>query len=208
MTCKPRFKPAAYVLLGSFPLSIGQLAAAPLDLQQQVVTATRTAQTAQQSLAAVTVIDRERIERSQANSLPELLKQVPGVSLANNGGPGKSTSLFMRGTESDHVLVMIDGIKIGSVSGGGAALQDLPLELIERIEVVRGPRSSLYGSEAIGGVIQIFTRKGQEWLAKRNESSASAMKYLQQKTMNRTISLKRTMLNEIRLDTCDLIGVK
>ena len=99
MTGKPRFKPAAYVLLGSFPFSIGQLAAAPLDLQQQVVTATRTAQTAQQSLAAVTVIDRERIERSQASSLPELLKQVPGVSLANNGGPGKSTSLFMRGTE-------------------------------------------------------------------------------------------------------------
>jgi len=161
LTGKPRFKPAAYVLLGSFPFSIGQLAAAPLDLEQQVVTATRTAQTAQQSLAAVTVLDRERIERSQAASLPELLKQVPGVSLANNGGPGKSTSLFMRGTESDHVLVMIDGIKIGSVSGGGAALQDLPLELIERIEVVRGPRSSLYGSEAIGGVIQIFTRKGQ-----------------------------------------------
>jgi len=161
LTGKPRFKPAAYVLLGSFPFSIGQLAAAPLDLEQQVVTATRTAQTAQQSLAAVTVLDRERIERSQAASLPELLKQVPGVSLANNGGPGKSTALFMRGTESDHVLVMIDGIKIGSVSAGGAALQDLPLELIERIEVVRGPRSSLYGSEAIGGVIQIFTRKGQ-----------------------------------------------
>lgn len=161
MTGKPRFKPAAYVLLGSFPFSIGQLAAAPLDLEQQVVTATRTAQTAQQSLAAVTVLDRERIERSQAASLPELLKQVPGVSLANNGGPGKSTALFMRGTESDHVLVMIDGIKIGSVSAGGAALQDLPLELIERIEVVRGPRSSLYGSEAIGGVIQIFTRKGR-----------------------------------------------
>jgi len=86
LTGKPRFKPAAYVLLGSFPFSIGLLAAAPLDLEQQVVTATRTAQTAQQSLAAVTVLDRERIERSQAASLPELLKQVPGVSLANNGG--------------------------------------------------------------------------------------------------------------------------
>jgi vitamin B12 transporter len=151
----------ACVLLGSFPFSIGQLAAASLNLEQQVVTATRTAQTAQQSLAAVTVIDRERIERSQATSLPELLRQLPGVSLANNGGPGKSTSLFMRGTESDHVLVMIDGIKIGSVTAGGASLQDLPLELIERIEVVRGSRSSLYGSEAIGGVIQIFTRKGR-----------------------------------------------
>lgn len=175
MTGKPRFKPAAYVLLGSFPFSIGQLAAAPLDLEQQVVTATRTAQTAQQSLAAVTVLDRERIERSQAASLPELLKQVPGVSLANNGGPGKSTALFMRGTESDHVLVMIDGIKIGSVSAGGAALQDLPLELIERIEVVRGPRSSLYGSEAIGGVIQIFTRKGQGRASSRSSPPATAL---------------------------------
>ena len=161
MIGKPRFKPATCVLLGSFPLFGGPLAAAPLALQQQIVTATRTAQTVEQSLAAVTVLDRERIERSQAASLPELLKQVPGVSLTNSGGPGKNTSLFMRGSESDHVLVLVDGVKIGSVTGGGAALQDLPLELIERIEVVRGPRSSLYGSEAIGGVIQIFTRKGQ-----------------------------------------------
>ncbi len=129
-------------------------------LKDQVVTATRTAQTAEQNLAAVTVFDRGQIEQSQATSVPELLRKVPGVSLTNNGGPGKNTSLFMRGTESDHVLVLIDGIKAGSVSSGGAALQDLPLELIERIEVVRGPRSSLYGSEAIGGVIQIFTRKG------------------------------------------------
>ncbi len=161
MIGKPRFKPATCVLLGSFPLFGGPLAAAPLALQQQIVTATRTAQTVEQSLAAVTVLDRERIERSQAASLPELLKQVPGVSLTNSGGPGKNTSLFTRGSESDHVLVLVDGVKIGSVTGGGAALQDLPLELIERIEVVRGPRSSLYGSEAIGGVIQIFTRKGQ-----------------------------------------------
>ncbi|MFG3692864.1 TonB-dependent vitamin B12 receptor [Stutzerimonas stutzeri] len=161
MIGKPRFKPATCVLLGSFPLFGGPLAAAPLALQQQIVTATRTAQTVEQSLAAVTVLDRERIERSQAASLPELLKQVPSVSLTNSGGPGKNTSLFMRGSESDHVLVIVDGVKIGSVTGGGAALQDLPLELIERIEVVRGPRSSLYGSEAIGGVIQIFTRKGQ-----------------------------------------------
>ncbi|WP_217477023.1 TonB-dependent vitamin B12 receptor [Stutzerimonas stutzeri] len=161
MIGKPRFKPATCVLLGSFPLFGGPLAAAPLALQQEVVTATRTAQTVEQSLAAVTVLDRERIERSQAASVPELLKQVPGVSLTNSGGPGKNTSLFMRGSESDHVLVLVDGVKIGSVTGGGAALQDFPLELIERIEVVRGPRSSLYGSEAIGGVIQIFTRKGQ-----------------------------------------------
>ncbi|SFQ09161.1 TonB-dependent vitamin B12 receptor [Pseudomonas borbori] len=153
------YKPAALLLFAIPCIPLSQ-AAEHTRLDDQLVTATRTAQTAQQSLAAVTVFDRAQIEQSQASSVPELLKKVPGVSLANNGGPGKNTSLFMRGSESDHVLVLIDGIKAGSVTSGGAALQDLPLELIERIEVVRGPRSSLYGSEAIGGVIQIFTRKG------------------------------------------------
>jgi vitamin B12 transporter len=162
------YKPAAMLLCAipctSFiPLSH---AAEHTWLDDQLVTATRTVQTAQQSLAAVTVFDRAQIEQSQATSLPELLQRVPGVSLTNNGGPGKNASLFIRGSESDHVLVLIDGIKIGSVTSGGAALQDLPLELIERIEVVRGPRSSLYGSEAIGGVIQIFTRKGNASSAK------------------------------------------
>lgn len=156
---KSLLAPAAVVLCGVSCISLAH-AAEHAQLNDQVVTATRTAQTAEQSLAAVTVFERAQIEQSQATSVPELLKKVPGVSFANNGGPGKSTSLFMRGTESDHVLVLIDGIKIGSATSGGAALQDLPLELIERIEVVRGPRSSLYGSEAIGGVIQIFTRKG------------------------------------------------
>jgi vitamin B12 transporter len=152
-------KPAALLLCAVPCMSPAQAAEHTL-LKDQLVTATRTAQTAEQSLAAVTVFDRAQIEQSQASSVPELLKKVPGVSLTSNGGPGKNTSLFMRGSESDHVLVLIDGVKVGSVSSGGAALQDLPLELIERIEVVRGPRSSLYGSEAIGGVIQIFTRKG------------------------------------------------
>ncbi|NQD91627.1 TonB-dependent vitamin B12 receptor [Pseudomonas sp. CrR25] len=156
---KSLLMPAALTLCGITAMSQAP-AAERTQLQDKVVTATRTAQTAEQSLAAVTVFERAQIEQSQATSVPELLRKVPGVSLANNGGPGKSTSLFMRGSESDHVLVLIDGIKVGSVSSGGAALQDLPLELIERIEVVRGPRSSLYGSEAIGGVIQIFTRKG------------------------------------------------
>ena len=155
---KSLLRPAALTLSAISAISQAQ-AADPARLNDQLVTATRTVQTAQQSLAAVTVFDRAQIEQSQATSVPELLRKVPGVSFANNGGPGKNTSLFMRGSESDHVLVLIDGIKIGSVSSGGAALQDLPLELIERIEVVRGPRSSLYGSEAIGGVIQIFTRK-------------------------------------------------
>ncbi|WP_342317009.1 TonB-dependent vitamin B12 receptor [Lysobacter sp. FW306-1B-D06B] len=134
---------------------------AATDLDQVVVTATRTAQTQDQALAAITVIDRAEIERLQPASLPALLTGRAGISIANNGGPGKSTSLFLRGTESDHVLVLIDGIKIGSATSGGASLQDIPVEQIERVEIVRGPFSSLYGSEALGGVIQIFTRRPQ-----------------------------------------------
>lgn len=125
-----------------------------------IVTATRTAQLVDKTLASVTIITRQDIERLQVRSVQDALRGVPGITIANSGGAGKSTSVFMRGTESDHVLVMVDGVKIGSVTTGATAFQHLPIEQIERIEIVRGPRSSLYGSEAIGGVIQIFTRKG------------------------------------------------
>lgn len=129
-------------------------------LDEVVVTATRTAQSADATLASVTVITRQDIERMQAQSVPDVLRGVPGLTLANNGGAGKATSVFLRGSNADHVLVLIDGIKIGSATTGTASFQDIPVAQIERIEIVRGPRSSLYGSEAIGGVIQIFTRKG------------------------------------------------
>lgn len=129
------------------------------DLDQLVVTASRTAQTQEQTLAAVTVIDRAEIDRLQPNSLQDLLRGTPGLSLTNNGGPGKSTSIFLRGTESDHVLVLVDGVRLGSATSGGASIQDIPVDQIERVEIVRGPFSSLYGSEALGGVIQIFTRR-------------------------------------------------
>jgi vitamin B12 transporter len=150
---------ATCALLGLAPLSIAHGADSFLDLDAETVTATRVDRPTA-SLAATTVIDRDEIERSQALSLPDVLRRVPGLSLANNGGPGKTANLYLRGTNSDHVIVLIDGVKVGAVSNGGAAYQDFPVELIERIEVVRGPRSSLYGSETIGGVIQIFTRKG------------------------------------------------
>ena len=128
-------------------------------LDEVVVTATRTAVTVDDALAAVDVIDRADIERSQARSLPELLRGRAGITLVNQGGLGKLTTLFLRGAESDHVLVLVDGVRVGSATSGLVALQDLPLAEIERVEIVRGPRSSLYGSEAIGGVIQIFTRR-------------------------------------------------
>lgn len=129
------------------------------ELDDVIVTATRTAVTVDDSLAPVSVITRDDIERLQARSLIELLRGLPGVSLSSNGGPGKQSSVFLRGTESDHLLVLIDGVRVGSATAGSFAFQDLPVDQIERVEVVRGPRSSLYGSEAIGGVVQIFTRR-------------------------------------------------
>jgi len=135
-------------------------AADPADQPAVIVTATRTAQTVDDSLAAVTVITREDIERQQVKTLPELLRGIPGVDLTTSGGNGKLTSVFLRGTNSGHVLVLIDGTRIGAATNGGISWEFLPLSEIDRIEVVRGPRSTLYGSDAIGGVIQIFTRRG------------------------------------------------
>jgi vitamin B12 transporter len=129
-------------------------------LPDTVVTATRTAQSADATLASVSVITRQDIERLQAQSLPDVLRGVAGLTISNSGGAGKATSVHLRGTNSDHVLVLVDGIKSGSATTGTASFQDIPVAQIERIEIVRGPRASLYGSEAIGGVIQIFTRKG------------------------------------------------
>lgn len=127
-----------------------------------IVTATRTAQTADESLAAVTVITRQDIETSHSNTLMELLQnRTTGLDISRNGGPGSTTSLFLRGGESDHVLVLIDGVRVSSVTDGSFNWASLPPSQIERIEIVRGPNSTLYGSEAIGGVIQIFTRKGE-----------------------------------------------
>lgn len=154
----PARAPLALGLIGLSSLSF----ASTLDLGSDVVTATRTSQAS--SIAATTVFERTDIERLQVNTAEELLRRATGVNLINNGGPGKSTSLQIRGSNDKHVLVMIDGVRIGSATSGVAALQNLPVEQIERIEIVRGPRSSLYGSEAIGGVVQIFTRKGGDGL--------------------------------------------
>ncbi len=123
-----------------------------------IVTATRTARTADQTLAAVTVLTREDIERTQAVSVPELLRGLPGIDQTVSGGYGKQSSMFVRGTESDHVLVLVDGVQVGSPTTGAIAWDLLPVDQIERIEVVRGPHSALYGADAIGGVVQIFTR--------------------------------------------------
>jgi vitamin B12 transporter len=140
---------------------------AATDLDEVVVTANRAPVPVRDVIAPVEVIDRDDIERSQARSLPDLLRGRAGISVGNQGGQGKLTTLFLRGSESDHVLVLVDGVRIGSATSGLASFQDLPIELIERVEIVRGPRSSLYGSEAIGGVIQVFTRRDAGGVAPR-----------------------------------------
>jgi vitamin B12 transporter len=134
----------------------------PVDLPNIVVTATRTETETRNLAAATTIYTRADIEKYQVNTLPELLQRTTGIDMVQNGGLGKQTSLFMRGTNSSHLLVLIDGIRAGSVTLGTSPFQYIPIDQVERIEIIRGPQSSLYGSEAIGGVIQIFTRKGKQ----------------------------------------------
>ncbi len=149
---------SAFILATFLPAS-WSLAAEAASSDAVVVTATRTAQTANEALASVQVIRRDEIERAQANDVAELLRFLAGVDIGRSGGPGQQTSVFIRGAESNHTLLLIDGVKVNDATVGSAAWQNIDPVIIDRIEVVRGPRSSLYGSEAIGGVIQIFTRK-------------------------------------------------
>lgn len=125
-----------------------------------VVTATRTEQRASRVIAETTVLTRAELDRSEARTLAEVLATAAGVQFAANGGLGKNSSLFVRGLESRHVLLLVDGVPVGSATTGTPSLDNLPLALIDRIEIVRGPLTSLYGSGAMGAVIQVFTRRG------------------------------------------------
>lgn len=124
-----------------------------------VVTATRTEVALSNTTVPIAVIDREQIELSGASDLAELLRFQAGIDIGRNGGPGQSTSVFLRGTESNHVLILIDGVRMNPGTIGGGAIQHISPEFIERIEIVKGARSALYGTEAIGGVINIITRR-------------------------------------------------
>lgn len=153
-----------YVKLSRLTLAVALLPqaahAAPLELQPLVVTSGRHAEPVQQTTAATTVLTRKDIERLQVRSVAELLERVPGVSVSRTGGAGSQTGLFVRGTSTAQTLVLVDGQRISAASSGTSSLEFLSPEQIERVEVVRGARSALYGSDAIGGVVQIFTRQG------------------------------------------------
>ncbi|MTD33188.1 TonB-dependent receptor domain-containing protein [Paludibacterium denitrificans] len=157
------FKPQQLAVL--VPLACASLARANDTPQfrgdEVVVTATRQPQAISKTLSDVTVITREEIDNSSVSTLPQLLARQPGMEVVSSGGVGSPTSVFMRGTNSNHVVVLVDGVRIVSATlPSTTALANIPLSVVERVEILRGNSSSLYGADAIGGVIQIFTRQG------------------------------------------------
>ena len=127
-----------------------------------VTTPTRKSENQKNIIANTTVITEEEIEQAGLSSLSELLQKQSGIEISNLGGPGKVSSINIRGTSSTHSIILLDGMRIGASTSGMTAIENLPLSQIEKIEIVRGPASSLYGQDGIGGVIQIFTKKGRE----------------------------------------------
>lgn len=127
-----------------------------------VYSATKTPQAVDECTTSTTVITRDDIEKSNAQNVYELLKSVPGVTVMQQGSPGGAAAVFVRGGNSNHTLVLVDGIKINSPAQGAADLSDFSLDQIQRVEIVRGAMSNLYGSDAVSGVIQIFTAPGAQ----------------------------------------------
>ncbi|MNZ50406.1 Vitamin B12 transporter BtuB precursor [compost metagenome] len=147
--------------------SLALAAELPSSLDEQlkapalVITSGRVAESKAKVSNLVTVFTRADIERLQPGSVADLLNRVPGVQTVQNGGRGSLTGLYIRGTKSAQSVVLVDGQRIVDAAGGAAQLQALSVEQIERIEVLRGPRSTIYGADAIGGVVQIFTRRAE-----------------------------------------------
>ena len=148
----------------SIAMPLGAQPAPPLPgnamLPPIVVTATRSEQSLLDLLVDVTWIGPEEIARSGVDSLAQLLQRQPGAEIVTSGGPASTSGVFLRGANTDQTLVLVDGMRIASSTSGTAALEAIPLSQIDHIEILRGPASSLYGADAIGGVIQIFTRRG------------------------------------------------
>ena len=146
------------------PFACADSASIATPVDTVVVTAARTPQRADAVIAQTTVIQAEEIARSGAGSVADVLQRQPGIEITRNGSAGASTSVYLRGANANQVVVLLDGVRIGSSTSGVASWNAVPLEAIDRIEVVYGPLSTLYGADAIGGVIQIFTRKGEAGL--------------------------------------------
>ena len=146
-------------------------------VDEVIVTGTRTTTRVDETLGDVTVIGRDQIEQSTGKTLAELLGQQAGVQFWSSGGLGKASSVSLRGLEARHTLLLIDGVRYSSATVGTPTWENIPLESIERIEIVRGPLSGLYGSDAVGGVIQIFTRRGKDGLRGNGVASVGSKRF-------------------------------
>ncbi|MCE4557043.1 TonB-dependent receptor plug domain-containing protein [Roseateles cellulosilyticus] len=154
------FLAARRPLLALSALALATHVHAQNKLDTVVTTAARMPQKLSEVLADLTVITRADIERQAAASVADLLRNNGCAEMVRNGGPASTTSLYLRGADTRHTLVLVDGVRMDSQSTGGASWQAIPLAQIERVEVLKGPASAIYGSDAVGGVVQIFTRKG------------------------------------------------
>lgn len=132
-----------------------------VSMKEMVVTANRIEQPLSDLVADMSIVDRETIEAAGVAGVADVLSRLPGIQMVRNGGAGASTSVYLRGADTRFTAVYVDGVRLDSQSTGGASWQDIPLESIDRIEVLRGPAAAVYGSDAIGGVVQIFTKKGE-----------------------------------------------
>ena len=141
--------------------SVIDAVAAESPLAPVVITATREPELIGRSTADIVVIDAEAIRSTNADSVEDLIRRVAGMQLVRNGGPGQSSGFFIRGANTNSTVVLVDGVRVGSATLGQAEFEAFSLAQIERIEVLRGPASSLYGADAVGGVVQIFTRRGE-----------------------------------------------
>ena len=147
--------------LPAFALTVQADDSSDDPLEHISVYATRQPAPVQQILSSVTVLDREQIEQAQVADLPALLRQVSGVQISRSGGKGQTSTVFLRGGAAGHTLVLVDGVRTGSATLGYASLAELSLQQIEQIEVIKGPKAALYGSDALAGVIAITTRKAE-----------------------------------------------
>lgn len=148
----------------------------PLQISETVIVTANLSPTEEASVgSSVTVLTREQILARGTMSVVELLRAVPGVEIVQGGGPGSTASIFMRGASSSHTLVLVDGVRINTATSGTVDLADLRADQVERIEVLRGPQSSLYGSEAMGGVISIITRRGEPGLSARVSGESGSL---------------------------------
>jgi vitamin B12 transporter len=127
------------------------------QLKEVVVTATRTQTRADDLVSDVVVLDRAAIEASTGRTLTEVLARSAGIQMTATGGAGSLSGIFIRGTETRHTILLIDGVRYGTATAGLPNLDSLPLEMVERIEVLKGPGSALYGSDAVGGVVRVPT---------------------------------------------------